>query len=136
MIALRHISAGGAVLMSAAVASVYTVAVVSNPSASAEDVAFHEIGDSSSAVPVAPTQKVRVIGVSAEDAVTSDQTRWYNHARRPPVQKNATPPVEVRTADKTKKKAVRRAAPPPQDAYSAYASEPRQRREGFRLFDW
>ena len=139
IIAHRYISAGGALLLSAAVASVYTVDVVSNPTASAEEVASHEIAEPhSSAPPGAATRKVRVIDISAENAVISDRTKWHERARKPPIQKSTAraevaPPVEVRAVEKPKKKTVRHAAPPTQDTYSAYASEPTPRRGGFGL---
>jgi hypothetical protein len=71
MIALRYITAGGAVRLSAAVASLSTVCLVWNSAALAEEVAAHEITERpSSAVPDAATRKVRVIDISAENAVT------------------------------------------------------------------
>jgi hypothetical protein len=143
MNALRYICAGGAVLLSAAVASLYTIDAVSIPPASAEDGASHEIAQlPSAAVPVPSTRKVRVIDMSADNAVTSDRTRWHNRARKLPLQNNtaraegARLTNEVRAIEKPKKKTARRAAPPTQDAYSAYASEPTPRRGGFKLFDW
>ena len=129
--------------LSAAVASLYTMDVISNPSASAEDVVSHEIAElPSSSAPLAPTRKVRVINISAENAVTSDQTRWHDRAPKRPVQKNTArieasrPPVEVRAAEKPKKKTVPRTTSPTQDAYSAYTSEQIPRRGGFGPFGW
>ena len=142
MNALRYIGAGSAVLLSAAVASLYTVDAVSVPSASAEDVASYFAELPSAAAPVASTRKVRVIDTSAYNTVTSDYTRWYNRTLKLPVQNNAAtaevarPTNEARAIESPKKKTVRRAAPPTQDAYSAYASEPTPRRGGFKLFDW
>ena len=113
------------------------------PAASADEVASHEIAEpASSAAPGAATRKVRVIDISAKNSVISDQTKWHERARKPPVQKStaraevARPPVEVRAVEKPKKKTVRYAAPPTQDTYSAYASEPTPRRGGFGPFDW
>jgi hypothetical protein len=129
------------VFLSAVVASLYTVDVISNPSASAEDVVSQEIAERSSA-PVAPTRNVRVIDISAENAVTSDQTKWHDRAPKRPVQKNTArteasrPPVEARALEKPKKKIVPRTASPNQDAYSAYASEQIPRRGGSSFFRW
>jgi hypothetical protein len=143
MTVLRYISAGGAVLLSAAVASLYTMDMVSNPSAAAKDVVAHQIAEpASSPAPGARTREVRVIDLSAENAVVSDRTKWHDRARKPPVQKNtakaegARSPVEARAVEKPRKKTVRRAAPPTQEASSAYASEPTPRRGGFGPFGW
>jgi hypothetical protein len=76
--------------------------------------------------------------MSATNTVKSDDTKWYNRVRKPPVQKNKAKAetAQVEAVEKPKKKrAVRRAAPR-QEAYSAYASEPVQQRGGFGLFDW
>lgn len=84
---------------------------------------------------------MRVIDISAENAVISDHTKWHDRARKAPVQKStaraevARPPAEARAVQKPKK-TVRRAAAHTGDAYSAYASEQTQRRGGFGLFDW
>jgi hypothetical protein len=129
MPAIRYISAGVAAMLSVAVASA-SATDFSNPSAAeAGEAANNSAG---------PTRKVRVINMSSENAVKSDQTKWYNRVVKPPVQKNAAKAeiakAEVR-AEKPKKKAVRRAAPR-QEAYSAYASEQTRERRGFGLFDW
>ena len=143
MIAFRYISPGSALLLSAAIASLCTVGLVWDSATSAEEVAAHKIAEPpSSAAPHAATRKVRVIDISAENAVVSDHTKWHNRARKPPVQKSkarvevARPPVEVRAVEKRKKKTARRAAPPTQNAYSAYALGPASRRGGRGLFDW
>jgi hypothetical protein len=136
----RYVSAGGAMLLSAAVASLFTDALSNRP-ASAEDVAVHAgAAPPEAPAPVAPTRKVRIIDMSAENAASSDQSKWHNRARKPPVQKIAAKAEvarsESRTAERPKKKVVRRASPPPQDARAAYAAEPAPRRGGFALFDW
>lgn len=81
---------------------------------------------------------MRVIDMSAANAVTSDKTTWHSRTIKPPVQKNTvkaeTPRAEARAEKPTKKKIVRRAAPS-QDAYAAYASEPVRERRGFGLFN-
>lgn len=134
MAAIRCIGAGVAVSLSVAVASALAADVAPNPSSAAASV---ESSDSSAA----PKKKVRVIDMSAEKAADSDQTRWYNRASKPPVQKNvakaetAHPHPEARPEKPKKKQTVRRAAPR-QEAYSAYASEPTRERRGFGLFDW
>ena len=77
--------------------------------------------------------------MSAGSTVTSDETKWYNRAPKPPVQKNAakaeTAHAEAR-AEKLKKKRVVQRVAPRQAAYSAYASEPARERQGFGLFNW
>jgi hypothetical protein len=66
MSAIRYISAGLAALLSVAVASAFATDV-SNPSAA-------EAGESANTSP-GPTPKVRIIDMSAANAVSSDQTK-------------------------------------------------------------
>jgi hypothetical protein len=141
MTTLRYISACGAMLFSAAVASLVTMDVVSNGSASAEDVArLASAEPASQAAPATPTRQVRIIDLSAASAASSDQTKWHNRSRKPPIQKTTARagagPGDARAIEKSKKKIVRRTAPPAQDARAAYAADPTQRRGGFGLFDW
>ena len=134
MAALRYISAGVAMFLSVAVASAFAADVAADPSDAA--------GSTEAATGSAPKKKVRVIDISAESAVRSDHTSWYNRVSKPPVQKNAAKAETTRThaeahAEKPRKKKriVRRAAPS-RDAYAAYASEPARERGGFGLFHW
>jgi hypothetical protein len=84
-------------------------------------------------------RNVRVIDMSAANAVTSDHTKWHSRAIKPPVEKNTAKAETARTEappeKPAKKKVVRRAAPS-QNAYAAYASEPVRERSGFGLFNW
>jgi hypothetical protein len=128
MSAIRYISAGLAVMLSVAVAS-----------ASATDLSSSSAGEAGESAnnSAAPTRKVRIIDMSPEHAVKSDQTKWYNRVVKPPVQTNAAKAESAQAearAEKPKKK-TRRAAPR-QETYSAYASEPTRERRGFGLFHW
>jgi hypothetical protein len=108
-------------------------ALVAPLSASAENV--HSLAaEVSTSEWKAPKREVRVIDISSANAVGSDHTHWYARSRMP-VQRNAARPFEARSVEKKKKKTVRRRAPRDRDAYSAYASEPRQQRGGFGIFD-
>ena len=92
-----------------------------------------------SSEPDAGKRDVRVIDMSAANAVTSDNTKWHSRAIKPPVEKNTVKAETARTeapaSKPAKKKVVRRAAPS-QNAYAAYASEPVPVRRGFGLFNW
>ena len=128
MAPIRIITAGLALLLTAASSLAFATDMVSISSAATENVGVA----GSSASP----RKVRIIDLSAANTVTSDETKWYNRAPKPPVQKNtATAKVEAR-AEKPKKKRVVQRAAPRQDSYSAYASESTRERQGFGFFNW
>ena len=121
------------------IASFVLLGTAASPSAFATDMVSSPPTENVAAAGASPgPKKVRIIDMSAGSTVTSDDTKWYNRAPKPPIQKGAakaeTTHAEARAEKSKKKRFVQRAAPR-QDAYSAYASEAARERQGFGLFN-
>ena len=121
------------------IASFVLLGTAASPSAFATDMVSSPPTENVAAAGASPgPKKVRIIDMSAGSTVTSDDTKWYNRAPKPPIQKGAateTTQAEARAEKPKKNRSVQRAAPR-QDAYSAYASEAARERQGFGLFNW